>query len=285
MEFSMKFKLGALSLVVCCGLAGCDKPSTEPKPGAGSLGTTSVPNSPTVSGASPSSLLNSPKVTGSNQVSRPATTAVSSTADSSVPLDKYVDLNSLPAGQALTFLVLAKAPSSTTTEQKMEWLSPEYQATSDGFKRQDIEKAKWPAIRSQLDEFAGNDYYTLPIKGPSVAQGMGMQNVMVGPYDFADSSFPITSYGQYCWANPVRNAAGMNLKINPSQFPCSIKVADQSQAREIEQARAQGTLDLGGTLYLYIPKSSGMNASGEVVHGVLELRDRQSSKPLITVEM
>ncbi|WP_223862818.1 hypothetical protein [Pseudomonas cannabina] len=181
--------------------------------------------------------------------------------------------------------MLAKSPSGTTTDQKLGWLSADYQATSDAFKRRDIEKAKWPAIQEQLNEYGKNDYYSLPIKAASVAEGMGLQNVMVGPYDFTNSSFPITSYGQYCWANPVRNTAGMNLQIKPSGFPCSIRVEDQDRAREIEQARAQGSLDLRGTLYLYIPISSGMTATGEVVHGVIELRDRLSSKVLTTVNL
>lgn len=267
----MKFKLAAISLAACCLIAGCDKPSPDQK----------APDA----GPGQTSLLNSPKVTSSTKPNRPATTQVSSSADTSVPLSKYVDLNSLHGGEALTYLVLAKDPSSTTTEQKMEWLSSEYRATSDAFKRQDIQKAEWPAVSSQLDAYAKNDYYTLPIKGSSVEQGMGMQNVMVGPYDFSTSSFPITSYGQYCWANPVRNTAGMNLQIKPSEFPCSIEVADQNKAREIEQARAQGNLDLMGTLYLYIPNSSGMTATGEVAHGVIELRDRQSSKVLTTVNL
>nr|WP_172689341.1 hypothetical protein [Pseudomonas fluorescens]ARJ57951.1 hypothetical protein [Pseudomonas fluorescens] len=267
----MKFKLTALSLAACCLMVGCDKPNTDHAAPADSSG--------------PSSLLNSPKVSSTPLSNRPRAEQAPSSADTSVELYEYVDLNTLPGGQALTYLVLAKSASSTTTEQKLSWLSPEYQATSDAFKRQDIEKAKWPAIQAQLNGYAKNDYYSLPIKGSSVSEGMGMQNVMVGPYDFASSTFPITSYGQYCWANPVRNNVGMNLQIQPSQFPCSIKIADQNQAREIERARAQGTLDLRGTLFLYIPKSSGMTAAGEVVHGVIELHDRQSSKVLTTVNL
>ena len=267
----MKFKLTALSLAACCLMVGRDKPKTDHTEPADS--------------SAPSSLLNSPKVSTTHQPNRPHAAQAPSSADTSVPLNEYVDLNTLPGGQALTYLVLAKSASNTTTEQKLGWLSPEYQATSDGFKRQDIEKAKWPAIQTHLNGYAKNDYYSLPIKGSSVTEDMGIQNVMVGPYDFASSAFPINSYGQYCWANPVRNTVGMNLQIQPSQFPCSIKVADKDQAREIEQARAQGTLDLRGTLYLYIPKSSGMTAAGEVVHGVIELRDRQSSKVLTTVDL
>nr|WP_237149584.1 hypothetical protein [Pseudomonas migulae] len=270
MELSMKFKMTALSLAACCLMVGCDKPNTEQAPGAASSGP---------------SLLNSPKVSRTRDSNAPVEPQFQRPADASVPLSGYVDLNTLPGGQALTYLVLAKSPSGTTTDQKLGWLSPEYQATSDAFKRRDIEKAKWPAIQEQLSEYGKNDYYSLPIKAASVAEGMGLQNVMVGPYDFTSSSFPITSYGQYCWSNPVRNTAGMNLQIKPSDFPCSIRVEDQNKAREIEQARAQGSLDLRGTLYLYIPISSGMTATGEVVHGVIELRDRQSSKVLTTVNL
>lgn len=110
----MKFKLTALSLAACCLMVGCDKPNTEQAPGAASSG---------------SSLLNSPKVSRTTE-SKPVEPQFKRPADASVPLVEYVDLNTLPGGQALTYLVLAKSPSGATNDQKLGWLSPEYQATS-----------------------------------------------------------------------------------------------------------------------------------------------------------
>lgn len=55
---------------------------------------------------------------------------------------------------------------------------------------------------------------------------MGLQNVMVGPYDYqlfiSDHQLQPILLGE-----PVRNTAGMNLQIKPSGFPCSIRVEDQ----------------------------------------------------------
>lgn len=264
----MKFKLTALSVAACLIMAGCDKSAPDQTaPGA------------------PKSLLNSPKIVSTTAPAKSGDIRDRNKPDGSVALNEYTDLNSLPDGQALTYLVLAKAPKDTTTEQKLGWLSPNFLATTDAFKRQDIEKAEWPGIQETLNGYAKNSYYSLPIKGFDVANGMGMQNVSLGAYDFASSSFPISSYGQYCWSNPVRNSIGMNLQLEPSEFPCSLKVSDQDQARVIEQVRAQGELEMHGTLYLFVPESAGNTAVGEVVHGVIELRDRQSAKTLITFKI
>jgi hypothetical protein len=262
----MKFRLTALSAAACLLIAACDERAHQQAASAEAL----------------KSLLNSPKVTTPDARITAVNPKPLSQADTSVSPSEYVDLNAEPGGQGLTYLVLAKAPEATSTEQKLGWLSPGYLATTDGFKRQDIEKAEWPGIEAKLNRYAANSYYSLPIKGFDVTDGMGMQNISVGPYDFASSSFPISSYGQYCWSNPVRNEAGMNLKVEPSQVPCSLEITDQAQARVIEHVRAEGTLEMRGTLYLFVPKSTGSTAVGEVVHGVIELRDRKSAKVLET---
>ena len=98
-------------------------------------------------------------------------------------------------------------------------------------------------------------------------------------------SFPLTSYGQYCWANPVRNAQGMNLQVKPSAFPCSLQVNDSAQARIIEEARAKGSLDLRGTLYLYIPEADGNTAVGQIVRGSIDLVDQQTNQVMANFTM
>ena len=203
--------------------------------------------------------------------------------DTSVPLNQYQDL-AQNNGQPLTYLVLAKAPGATT-EDKMGYLSPDYLATNDSFKRKDIEAAQWPAFEASLKTYAANDYYSLPISGFGVSSVLSMQNISVGPYDFSTQSFPLTSYGQYCWANPVRNAQGMNLQVKPSAFPCSLEVKDAAQARVIEEARAKGSLDLRGTLYLYIPEADGNTAVGQVVRGSIDLVNQQTNQVMANFTM
>ncbi|KPX93499.1 hypothetical protein [Pseudomonas meliae] len=201
----------------------------------------------------------------------------------SVPLNQYQDLAS-NNGQPLTYLVLAKAPGATT-EDKMGYLSPDYLATSDAFKRKDIETAQWPSFEATLKSYAANDYYSLPISGFGVSPVLSMQNISIGPYDFSTQSFPLTSYGQYCWANPVRNAQGMNLQVKPSAFPCSLEVKNAAEARSIEEARAKGSLDLRGTLYLYIPEADGNTAVGQVVRGSIDLVDPQTNQVMANFTM
>ncbi|WP_256581421.1 MULTISPECIES: hypothetical protein [unclassified Pseudomonas] len=203
--------------------------------------------------------------------------------DTSVPLNQYQDLAS-NNGKPLTYLVLAKAPGATT-EDKMGYLSADYLATSDAFKRKDIESAQWPAFEASLKSYAANNYYSLPISGFGVSSVLSMQNVSVGPYDFNTHSFSLTSYGQYCWANPVRNAQGMNLQVKPSAFPCSLQVNDSAQARIIEEARAKGSLDLRGTLYLYIPEADGNTAVGQIVRGSIDLVDQQTNQVMANFTM
>lgn len=120
--------------------------------------------------------------------------------DTSVPLNQYQDL-AQNNGQPLTYLVLAKAPGATT-EDKMGYLSPDYLATNDSFKRKDIEAAQWPAFEASLKTYAANDYYSLPISGFGVSSVLSMQNISVGPYDFSTHSFPWPAMGST--AGPIR---------------------------------------------------------------------------------
>ncbi|UZM96817.1 hypothetical protein [Pseudomonas putida] len=254
----MNLKMTAAACVVMGLLTGCnDKEAPAPEP--------------------------TPKQSQSEPTPAAAPEKPAQVIDTSVPLNQYQDLAG-NNGQPLTYLVLAKAPGATT-EDKMGYLSADYLATSDAFKRKDIEAAQWPGFEASLKSYAANDYYSLPISGFGVSNVLSMQNVSVGPYDFSTQSFPLTSYGQYCWANPVRNAQGMNLQVKPSAFPCSLQVKDSAQARMIEEARAKGSLDLRGTLYLYIPEADGNTAVGQVVRGSIDLVDQQTNQVMANFTM
>lgn len=263
----MKFDLTALALACCCVLAGCGKPEQ--------------PKTPQVSGAS---LMNSPKVSTVPAQAPVQPEAVLAKADATLPVSQYQDLNALPKGQALTYLVVAKTSPSAGDDQKLNTLSAAYYNEPDAFKKRDLAKTELPRINAQLSQYQHHDYYSLPLSA-FADKPLGMTNVTVGPYDFNTESFPLTSYGQYCWANPVRNPQGVSLKVMPSDFPCSIKVADTDQARAIEEARAHGTLALTGTLYLHIPQASGGTAEGQVVHAKLQLSNNQTQKTVANIDL
>lgn len=135
-----------------------------------------------------------------------------------------------------------------------------------------------------MDEYRKHDYYTLPVSGYS-QKPLGLTNVTVGQYDFNTKSFPLTSYGQYCWAGILRNQQGATLRILPSDFPCSLPVSDEAQAKLIEAARVQNALALQGTLYLYVPRAENGTALAVVSRAHLELVNAQTKAPLANFDL
>ncbi|WP_321959353.1 hypothetical protein [Burkholderia cenocepacia] len=268
----MTLKAGTILLAVTLVLAGCDgkKDSVQ-----GSVGQTN---------ASPASLLNSPKLSDSAPAPAAAQAPTLPKPDRSVPVSSYIDLNSETAGMALTYIVSAKAPGAVSDEDKLNRLSPSYYNETDAFKKKDLAAAELPRINSALAEYRKHDYYTLPVSGYS-QKPLGLTNVTVGQYDFNTKSFPLASYGQYCWAGILRNQQGAMLKILPSDFPCNLPVSDEAQAKLIETTRAQNALVMQGTLYLYVPRSEGGTALAVVSHAHLELVNAQTKAPLASFDL
>ena len=259
-------------LAACVVLVGCG----DKKDPTSSYTTGSKP--------SPASLMSSPKLTDSPAVLVGQQTQVLPKADRNVAAASYLDLNNQAAGMALSYIVTAKSQTSLSDEDKLNRLSPSYYNETDAFKKKDLAKTEGPRVDATLDAYRKNDYYTLPVSAYS-QKPLGLTNVSVSQYDINTKSFPLTSYGQYCWGGTLRNQQGAALKILPSDFPCSLPVRDEMQAKLIEAARANNTLALQGTLYLFVPRADDGTALAVVTRAHIELVSTQTKAPLASFDL
>lgn len=204
--------------------------------------------------------------------------------DRSVPWDKYIDLNSLPHGQLLSYLLVAKAEQRFSDEQKLESLSLAYVSEPDVFEKQHLAKVELPRIERELDNFRQHDYYSVPVSTYAEFP-LNLSNILIGPYNFSDGSFPVTSYGQYCWQAPLRNQQGVALLIQPSSTPCALQVDDENLAKTIESVRASGALAVQGRIYLYVPSVVNGQLEARVMGVKLELINSQTQTPIASVEI
>lgn len=267
----MASKRGAV-LIVGLALAGCNGKKESPPE--------AVRGAPTVS---PGALMNSPR----SQERAPAVgerAPLLPTPDRAVPLASYMDLNGEAAGLALTYIISAKGQTALNEDEKLSRLSPAYFNEMDAFKKKDLAKVEMPRVEAALSKYRQHDYYALPVSAFS-RQPLGLTTVSVGQYDFDSRSFPLASYGQYCWGGTLRNQQGVVLKIMQSDFPCRLPVADEAQAKLIETARAQNTLGLQGTLYLFIPRAEDNTALAVVSHARLQLIDSQTKAQLASFDL
>lgn len=255
-----------VALLVGLALAGCSE-KREP------VQATGADTKP-----SPSSLMNSPKLQDP-PVPPTARAPVLPTPDRTLPLASYVDLNGEAAGLALTYIVSAKAQVPLSDDEKLSRLSPAYFNETDAFKKKDVAKTEMPRVDAALTKYRKHDYYAVPVSAYS-RQPLGLTHVSIGEYDFGTRSFPLTSYGKYCWSGTLRNQQGVVLKILQSDIPCRLPVADEAQAKLIEAARARNALGLQGTLYLFVPRVENGTALAVVSRVHLELINSQTMAPL-----
>ncbi|HET9642046.1 MAG TPA: hypothetical protein VFP68_01485, partial [Burkholderiaceae bacterium] len=259
----MKSVLVAVSAVMSAVLVGCGRTPEPVKPHA------TVANDP-------GSLLSSPKLLISSRGSAPSAIADTrveavGTPDPAVPIERYSDLNALPQGVALSFVVTAKSKDPMSDEERLHLLSPSYHSEPDVFKRQELAKAELPRVNTTLEQYRKQAYYALPIAADG-SQPLALRNLMLGPYEVASKSFPLFGYGGRCWSSEViRNVQGAVLQLGADGPPCRIIVDNEAAARAIEAARANHTLLLGGTAYVFIPRAEKGVATGVVarVHLVL----------------
>ncbi len=234
--------------------------------------------------ASPALLFSSPKLSDSPVTPPSQQTHDFPKPDRSVPLANYLGLNDEAAGMALTYMVSAKSPTPLSDDEKLNRLSPSYYNETDAFKRKELAKTELPRIEAALEKYRKHDYYTLPVSAYS-QQPIWLTSVSVSQYDFNTKSFPLTSYGQYCWAGTLRNQQGATLKILPSDFPCNLPVSDEAQAKLIEAARSQNALGLQGTLYLFVPRAENGAALAVVSRAHIDLVNTQTKAPLASFDL
>lgn len=251
---------------------------------AGCNGKQASQESATDGKASPALLLSSPKLADSPVTPPSQQTHDLPKPDRSMPLANYLGLNDEAAGMALTYIVSAKSPTPLSEDEKLNRLSPSYYNETDAFKRKELAKTELPRVEAALEKYRRNDYYTLPVSAYA-QQPIWLTNVSVSQYDFNTKSFPLTSYGQSCWAGTLRNQQGVTLKILPSDFPCNLPVSDEAQAKSIETARAQNTLGLQGTLYLFVPRAENGSALAVVSHAHIDLVNTQTKATLASFDL
>jgi len=258
---SRTFALASLALLAACG-----KPVA---PG----------ESASTASGNPGSLLASPKVAPSAQVTQPSPNTPSATPDPSVPIQRYTDLNALPGGFALSLIVSAKAPAPMAVEERLDRLSPTYHSERDVFKRQEIAKTELPRVDAELAKYQKQSYYSLPIANYT-PQALALTNVSVGAYQAASKSFPLMGYGTSCWAGVIRNSQGAVLQLGGGGPACSLTVPDEATARAIESARANHSLHLDGTAYVFVPQADKGAANGVVAAAHIVLTEGSQRSPL-----
>lgn len=247
--------------IVWCALVACSK---SPAP-ADSTRTAGPPN--------PGDLLSSPKIAPSSRpLGGEVERSTPSALDPTVPLDRYTDLNALPGGLSLSYMVTAKAATPLSYDERLDRLSAPYHAERDVFKRQEIAKTELPRVDSVLDEYRKQSYYSLPITSYG-SQALSLTNLTLGAYQPASHSFPLVGYGGRCWGGSIRNPQGAVLHLDGSGPACSLVVSDEAVARAIESARASRTLQLAGTAYVFIPLAEKGTANGSVAAAKIVLTD------------
>ncbi|HET9645458.1 MAG TPA: hypothetical protein VFP68_19345, partial [Burkholderiaceae bacterium] len=170
--------LVAVSAVMSAVLVGCSK-SAEPGKTQAAVA------------ENPGNLLSSPKVTSSRIMAPSAIgdthAGAVGTPDPAVPIKRYSDLNALPQGAALSFVVTAKSQDQLSDEERLHLLSPSYHSEPDVFKRQELAKAELPRVNTRLEQYRKQTYYSLPIADHS-SQALALTNLTLGRMRPAKSS-------------------------------------------------------------------------------------------------
>lgn len=263
----MRYQIGMAFLAISVVLASCNNADKSPKGIAGGNGLQTAPSPTTTHVKSPPAI----------ELPKP---------DRSVPTTSYTELNKEPAGTSITYIVSAKSSTRLNDDQKLNLFSPSYYHQPDAFKKKDIAQTELPRIDSALETYRTQNYYSLPLnQRPQANQPLQLTNISLGQYDFKSKAFPLRSYGQYCWAGSIRNQQGVSLKILPSDIPCLLSVADETQAKQIEAARAQNALGLEGTIYLFIPIEDRGTALAVVSQAHVTLRNVKTGETLARFEL
>lgn len=211
--------------------------------------------------------------------------------DQSVPLSSYTDINGefkyWANDSPVRYIRLSKFPTKFSDEEKLNRFSLAYYSEKDEFKKREIAKTEIPRINSLWNKYQEQNYYSVPISD-SPKKLIRHSGVTVGPYDFGTKSFPLAN-APHCWdgqQKDLKKELGIDLEITSSKVPCSLPVTDETQAKLIEAARTRGTLDLKGTLYVFIKlKESSFDILATPLHAQIELVDSDTETLLATFNL
>lgn len=218
-------KLSAIAIAVAgvIALGACSKSET-PKQEAKAPAAAPAATTPAASAPAPQAAQPKPVAKG----------------DSSVPFDAYVELKS---GNQLMFAYLGLDSMPVDYERVTRELSADYRATSDEFKKRDIQKALTPRIDQEIEKAKA--------KGARYVRLDNDAYGLVGKYNFDSKSFPIIGMDTKDGYRYFRDNPSYRLTFaNGGEFS-SVPVPDEAKAREVESLRAR-THEWKSRIYLFL---------------------------------
>lgn len=160
---------------------------------------------------------------------QPINPVQASTADKSVPLDKYAlfRLNDEDRHFARLFYAIKGVPASD--EEVLNVLSADYYNERDGFKKQEIKSQIIPRITAELEQYKNMRYVAFE-----------SDDSRLGAYDFSKKGFPLNNSGIQagCLRTMIKTTSGVDLKFRDITTHCFASVEDVELAKTIESYRA-----------------------------------------------
>ena len=165
----------------------------------------------------------------------------------------------------LAWVLASRLAGQISDENLAQVFVDGYSHARDAFAKQDLLKAKLPAVKERLANLAKTPFFRISYisKERMVGKAAGATKddfvhgeVTVNDYDFQAKAFPF--FSQQClmgenYGSPVYEERGMRFRFVPwgrmQQPACQLKVEDEGLARRIEQARTKLTLQTRETLY------------------------------------
>jgi len=173
----------------------------------------------------------------------PPASPPSSTADKSLPLEKYVLLDGSDKNRDFAYLYYALGGKPDSPDEDLKVLSSEYFNERDVFKKKEIADRERPRIEQEKERHRASMRY-FAVKLPS----FGILSLQ--PYDFEKKGFVLPS--TTCSQSSIRMASGVVLALRPLEPHCFLRVADDDEARKLEALRASTDAYVEVTFYGYV---------------------------------
>ncbi|RKE25265.1 hypothetical protein B0G76_6792 [Paraburkholderia sp. BL23I1N1] len=218
-----------------------------------------------------------PKVATAAETAAPVPNAVAhqlpNSQSENTPLASYEQVDRTD-GTWLTYVAITHATGQPAQEELLNLFSPQYYNEHDAFKKHDLIATEWPRIQTNMQHYAAQKYYSVPFGASPTTNGSNALNVAtfaIKPYDFDTKSFPLTPFGQTVYGN----RQGVQLYISTPDAFTHLKVGDEALARQMEQARSNISLFIGGTVYLRVDDiQNGNQVHATVEHVHYDIYDR-----------
>ena len=145
--------------------------------------------------------------------------------------------------------------------EKLRMLSRKWNSTNDTFERQGMKAAELSRINQRLQEVRKIEYIKFTNLGNSSAISNPFINTKIdqGSYDFDKKHFFLL--GSACSGSNMSSRSNVRDQLVKDQAFCTLPVADETMAREIENLRSNHRLRIDHEVYAkvaYIDKSNNM---------------------------